>query len=142
MAFISYYTSRLHTAAQYGALASLGNSGRTVVAAFSGVVVDALGGDWAFVLRHHGCDGRPLARPPGLDRTARRQTPRRGGAGHAGLGGRSAESPVQSPQVPARQFRCLAHPACELRFVQFALVNVDPARVLILASTDAGRQRV
>ena len=48
VAFISYYTSRLHTAAQYGALASLGNSGRTVVAAFSGVVVDhALGGAWA-----------------------------------------------------------------------------------------------
>ena len=47
VAFISYYTSRLHTAAQYGALASLGNSGRTVVAASSGVVVDALGGAWA-----------------------------------------------------------------------------------------------
>lgn len=47
VAFISYYTSRLHTAAQYGALASLGNSGRTVVAASSGIIVDALGGDWA-----------------------------------------------------------------------------------------------
>ena len=48
VAFISYYTSRLHTAAQYGALASLGNSGRTLVASFSGVVVDhALGGVWA-----------------------------------------------------------------------------------------------
>ena len=48
VAFISYYTSRLHTAAQYGALASVGNSGRTVLAAFSGVVVDhALGGAWA-----------------------------------------------------------------------------------------------
>ena len=48
VAFISYYTSRLHTAAQYGALASLGNSGRTVVASFSGVVIDhALGGSWA-----------------------------------------------------------------------------------------------
>ncbi|MXY53248.1 MAG: AmpG family muropeptide MFS transporter [Gammaproteobacteria bacterium] len=50
--FISYYTSRLHTAAQYGALASLGNSSRTLLAASSGMVVDGLGGDWAlfFVL--------------------------------------------------------------------------------------------
>ena len=47
VAFISYYTSRLHTAAQYGALASLGNSGRTMVAASSGIIVDALGGAWA-----------------------------------------------------------------------------------------------
>ena len=47
VAFISYYTSRLHTAAQYGALASLGNSGRTVLAASSGIIVDALGGAWA-----------------------------------------------------------------------------------------------
>ena len=53
VAFISYYTSRLHTAAQYGALASLGNSGRTLVAGASGLVVDdVLGGNWAmfFVL--------------------------------------------------------------------------------------------
>lgn len=52
VAFISYYTSRLHTAAQYGALASLGNAGRTLLAAGSGVLVDALGGAWAtfFVL--------------------------------------------------------------------------------------------
>lgn len=50
--FISYYTSRLHTAAQYGALASLGNSSRIVLTTFSGMVVDGLGGDWAlfFVL--------------------------------------------------------------------------------------------
>ena len=47
VAFISHYTSRLHAAAQYGALASLGNSGRVVLAASSGVVVDALGGAWA-----------------------------------------------------------------------------------------------
>ena len=52
VAFISYYTSRLHTATQYGALASLGNAGRNVVAAASGFLVDALDGDWAafFVL--------------------------------------------------------------------------------------------
>lgn len=50
--FISYYTSRLHTATQYGALASLGNSSRTLLAATSGILVDALGGNWAlfFVL--------------------------------------------------------------------------------------------
>ena len=50
--FISYYTSRLHTATQYGALASLGNSSRTLIAATSGLLVDSLGGDWAlfFVL--------------------------------------------------------------------------------------------
>ncbi|MCY3813050.1 MAG: MFS transporter [Gammaproteobacteria bacterium] len=48
VAFISYYTSRLHAAAQYGALASLGNSGRVMVASASGVVVDhVLGGSWA-----------------------------------------------------------------------------------------------
>jgi len=48
VAFISYYTSRLHAAAQYGALASLGNSGRVVVASASGAVVDhVLGGSWA-----------------------------------------------------------------------------------------------
>ena len=46
VAFISYYTSRLHTATQYGALASLGNAGRNLVAAASGFLVDALDGDW------------------------------------------------------------------------------------------------
>ena len=52
VAFISHYTSRLHTATQYGALASLGNAGRNFVAAASGFLVDALDGDWAafFVL--------------------------------------------------------------------------------------------
>ena len=50
--FISYYTSRLHTAAQYGALASLGNSSRTLLAATSGILVDFLDGNWTlfFVL--------------------------------------------------------------------------------------------
>ncbi len=52
VAFISYYTSHLHTATQYGALASLGNSSRTLLAASSGMLVDALGGVWTmfFVL--------------------------------------------------------------------------------------------
>ncbi len=44
--FLSYFTSRVHTATQYGALASVGNASRTLVAATSGVLVDALGGDW------------------------------------------------------------------------------------------------
>ena len=52
VAFISAYTSRLHSATQYAALASLGNSSRTLIAATSGITVTALGGDWAlfFVL--------------------------------------------------------------------------------------------
>ena len=47
VAFISQYTSRLHSATQYAALASLGNSSRTLLAATSGYMVTALGGDWA-----------------------------------------------------------------------------------------------
>ena len=52
VAFITYYVSHLHAAGQYGALASLGNAGRTLLAGFSGLLVDSLGGDWAlfFVL--------------------------------------------------------------------------------------------
>lgn len=52
VAFITYYVSHLHAAGQYGALASLGNAGRTLLAGFSGLVVDSLGGNWAlfFVL--------------------------------------------------------------------------------------------
>ena len=46
VAFITYFTSHLHAATQYGALASLGTSGRTLVAATSGILVDWLGGDW------------------------------------------------------------------------------------------------
>ena len=47
VAFLTHFTSHLHAAAQYGALASLGNSGRTVLAATSGILVDWLGGDWS-----------------------------------------------------------------------------------------------
>lgn len=52
VAFLTYFTSHLHAATQYGALASLGNSGRTLLAASSGMLVDWLAGDWAtfFVL--------------------------------------------------------------------------------------------
>ena len=52
VAFISYFTSHLHAATQYGALASLGNAGRTLLAASSGMLVDWLAGDWStfFVL--------------------------------------------------------------------------------------------
>lgn len=47
VAFITHFTNHLHAATQYGALASLGNAGRTTLAASSGIVVDWLGGDWA-----------------------------------------------------------------------------------------------
>ena len=52
VAFITFYVSHLHAAGQYGALASLGNAGRTVLGAFSGLGIDQLGGNWAlfFVL--------------------------------------------------------------------------------------------
>ena len=52
VAFISHFASHLHAAFHYGALASLGNLGRTLLAATSGILVDALSGDWAmfFVL--------------------------------------------------------------------------------------------
>ena len=52
VSFISHLTHRAYTATQYALLASLGNLGRTTLAAFSGVLIDALGGNWAlfFVL--------------------------------------------------------------------------------------------
>jgi PAT family beta-lactamase induction signal transducer AmpG len=46
VAFISYFTSRTHTATQYALLASLGNFGRTSVSSGSGYVVDAMNGNW------------------------------------------------------------------------------------------------
>jgi PAT family beta-lactamase induction signal transducer AmpG len=46
VAFISYLTSRAYTATQYALMASLGNLGRTLLAGFSGVMVDGLGGNW------------------------------------------------------------------------------------------------
>lgn len=52
VSFISYFTSRTYTGTQYALLASISNFGRTTLAAGSGFVIDALGGDWAlfFVL--------------------------------------------------------------------------------------------
>ena len=47
VAFISYLTSKAYTATQYALMASLGNLGRTTLAIYSGVMVDALDGDWA-----------------------------------------------------------------------------------------------
>lgn len=47
VAFITFYVSHLHAAGQYGALASLGNAGRIVLGAFSGLTIDQLGGNWA-----------------------------------------------------------------------------------------------
>ena len=46
VSFLTFFTSHMHAATQYGALASLGNAGRTLLAASSGVLVDWLGGDW------------------------------------------------------------------------------------------------
>ena len=46
VAFLSQLCDRAYTATQYAALASLGNFSRTTLAAGSGVVVDALGGNW------------------------------------------------------------------------------------------------
>lgn len=46
VSFISHLTNRAYTATQYALLASLGNLGRTTLAAFSGVMVDALNGNW------------------------------------------------------------------------------------------------
>ena len=46
VAFISFLTSHTYTATQYALMASLGNLGRTMVSSASGVVVDAMGGDW------------------------------------------------------------------------------------------------
>ena len=46
VAFISQLCDRTYTAAQYAAFASLGNLSRTTLSAGSGVVVDALGGNW------------------------------------------------------------------------------------------------
>lgn len=47
VSFISYLTSRTYTATQYALMASLGNLGRTTLAAFSGVLVDGLNGNWS-----------------------------------------------------------------------------------------------
>ncbi len=47
VSFISHLTNRAYTATQYALLASLGNLGRTTLASFSGVLVDALNGNWA-----------------------------------------------------------------------------------------------
>ncbi|MGI9297177.1 MAG: AmpG family muropeptide MFS transporter [Gammaproteobacteria bacterium] len=52
VAFLSQLCQRQYAATQYAALASLGNLSRTTLAAGSGFLIDALGGDWAlfFVL--------------------------------------------------------------------------------------------
>ena len=47
VAFISYLTSRAYSATQYALMASLGNLGRTLLAIYSGAMVDFLDGDWA-----------------------------------------------------------------------------------------------
>ncbi len=47
IAFISYFTNRTFTATQYALMASIGNLGRTTLAASSGKLVDMLDGNWA-----------------------------------------------------------------------------------------------
>jgi PAT family beta-lactamase induction signal transducer AmpG len=47
VAFISQLCDRTYTATQYAVFASLGNMSRTTLSAGSGVVVDALGGNWS-----------------------------------------------------------------------------------------------
>lgn len=47
VSFISYFTSRTYTGTQYALMASVSNFGRTTLAAGSGFVIDAFGGDWA-----------------------------------------------------------------------------------------------
>ena len=47
VAFISQMCERAFAATQYAAFASIGNFSRTTLAASSGVMVDALGGNWA-----------------------------------------------------------------------------------------------
>ena len=47
VAFISSFTSRIHTATQYAAMASIANASRIVLAAFGGAMVDRLDGNWS-----------------------------------------------------------------------------------------------
>jgi len=47
VAFLSMMCNRAFTASQYALMASLGTLGRTLLASFSGVLVDYLEGDWA-----------------------------------------------------------------------------------------------
>ena len=78
VAFISLLVDRRYTATQYALLASIGAAGRTLLAAYSGALVDALEGDWGMffvitalmvvpsllVLWHLAPDlGRALGRP-------------------------------------------------------------------------------
>ena len=47
VACISLLCNRTFTASQYALMASLGTLGRTLLSSYSGVVVDALDGNWA-----------------------------------------------------------------------------------------------
>ena len=48
--FISLLVDRSYTATQYALLASIATFGRTTIAAFSGQMVDTLGGNWGCLL--------------------------------------------------------------------------------------------
>ena len=45
--FMTHFTSRVHAATQYAAMSSIGTSGKNFLAAFSGLLIDSLGGKWA-----------------------------------------------------------------------------------------------
>ena len=47
VAFVSFLTSHAFSATQYALMASIGNLGRTLLAAPSGAIVDGMGGNWA-----------------------------------------------------------------------------------------------
>ncbi|MDT8397974.1 MAG: MFS transporter [Pseudomonadales bacterium] len=47
ISFMSYFASRTYTGTQFALMSSISNFGRTTLAAGSGVIVDALGGNWS-----------------------------------------------------------------------------------------------
>jgi MFS transporter, PAT family, beta-lactamase induction signal transducer AmpG len=47
ISFISYFTSRTFTGTQFALMTSLSNFGRTTLAASSGIIIDALDGNWS-----------------------------------------------------------------------------------------------
>ena len=47
LSFIAYFTSRTYTGTQFALMNAASNFGRTTVAASSGLIVDAMGGNWS-----------------------------------------------------------------------------------------------
>jgi PAT family beta-lactamase induction signal transducer AmpG len=46
LTFMTYFTSRTYTGAQFALMSALSNFGRTTLAASSGVIIDSMGGNW------------------------------------------------------------------------------------------------